>query len=223
MPAINLFQVLPKSGFDYPRAAETIITSKQQYDLQIQRAMRSSGGTTRFSRPEVCKLLLVVFEIATVTVQAVYLVLGIRAARRTSLKKHGEDRADAGSWAARLGAAVDGFDGALDRMGGARPRRLGLWRGVVARRRRRSFGRRGGKRGLRLRSGRRLCVTGWRGWGSGVVGGEVWEDNGVEIVTEREADVEGDVEMTGADGNHLYRDAVKGEESSLEPYFGSDA
>lgn len=45
------------------------------------------------------------------------LVLGIRAARRISLKTRGVDEAEPGSWGARLGAAVDGFDEALYRRG----------------------------------------------------------------------------------------------------------
>lgn len=151
MPIVLLINNLPSAGFQYPRVNN--ITTRARYDKAIQAAIRDAG--IRYCRPVVTKLMITIFEIAAVTVNAVYvpdgdasaimavygaidvthhahevawahnlqpsifhqLVLGIRAARRLSLKTLGVDDAETGSWAAMLGAAVDAFDEALARRG----------------------------------------------------------------------------------------------------------
>jgi hypothetical protein len=145
------------------------------------------------------------------------LVLGIRAARRVSLKTRGVDEAEPGSWAARLGAAVDGFDEALYKRGWSGSKELRALEGECSD---------GDEERIHLARSKvaaareeKLCDE-MEGMRLGGRGGEEEEEEDVEIITEREGGEAGDVEM--ADEDHEEEAEAGKEEASIEPYLGGE-
>jgi hypothetical protein len=259
MPYLILTQILPKAGFTYRNKGGNLVTQRREYDTAVQNAIRHAG--IRWSRPGVTNLLVSLFEMATVTLQAVYvptsdditaimavyealdithratdtawaagldpsifyqLVLGIRAARRVSLKETlGGDEAEVGSWAWRLARAVDSFDEALYKRGWSGANELRALEGVY------SEGDEEAIREARSRitgeQGEMLCES-LDGMLFSSRGGEV-EDDGeddVEIITEREGWKRPDGELSWASWLGNGHD-LKEEKKSMEPYLGSDS
>jgi len=154
------------------------------------------------------------------------LVLGIRAARRVSLKELGRGAAEPGSWAGRLARAVDGFDEALYKRGWSGANELRALEGGVED---------GDEERIRLARTRvsagqedNLCDR-LEGMG---FGGDEGDEEEVEIITERGGGAGWEVEMMDveeAEGEKGKEEKEEGNEGkggeqagSMEPYFNAE-
>lgn len=150
------------------------------------------------------------------------LMLGTRAARRISLKTRGVDEAEPGSWGAKLGAAVDGFDEALYRRGWSGSAELRALEGECGDadediiRRARSTVVAAARVGEELSDGLQRTRPG-SGWG-----GEVEMEDDVEIITEKEEIESEDAEMADCGHDMKGIQPWRTEEPSIEPYLGRD-